>query len=187
MLSSLGTLIMAHPIVAIGTLVAGAVTLAITNWERLKSWWESWNPAPKTGLEIEQNKAAVEATKAKYGTLDLRPSYMQAHASGGILTRPHIGLVAEDGPEAIIPLTNPSRGIPLLQQAADFLGAENFAPQIPPVNTLSSSSTSNYSPTINITVNGAGDDQQTLAEKIAQSVRDAMNDMMNFEERVSYA
>ena len=29
------------------------------------------------------------------------------HAAGGIFTRPHVGLVAERGPEAIIPLNKP--------------------------------------------------------------------------------
>jgi hypothetical protein len=29
------------------------------------------------------------------------------HAAGGIFTRPHIGLIAEHGPEAIIPLNKP--------------------------------------------------------------------------------
>ena len=38
------------------------------------------------------------------------------------MTAPHVGLVAEAGPEAIIPLTDKSRGIPLLMRAAEILG-----------------------------------------------------------------
>jgi len=47
-----------------------------------------------------------------------------AHAEGGILTRPHIGLVAEDGPEAVIPLGSKrrQRGISLWEQAGEILG-----------------------------------------------------------------
>lgn len=47
-----------------------------------------------------------------------------AHAWGGIMTTPHIGLVAEAGPEAIIPLSRNknSRGISLWMQAGRILG-----------------------------------------------------------------
>ena len=40
------------------------------------------------------------------------------HAEGGIFSQPHIGLVAEAGREAVIPLENKARGIPLLMAAA---------------------------------------------------------------------
>lgn len=43
------------------------------------------------------------------------------HATGGIFSTPHIGLVAEAGSEAIIPLENKARGIPLLMSAANEL------------------------------------------------------------------
>jgi len=46
------------------------------------------------------------------------------HAEGGILTHPHLGLVAEAGPEAIIPLSpdKRSRAVNLFKQTADMLG-----------------------------------------------------------------
>ena len=44
------------------------------------------------------------------------------HAVGGIFTKPHLGLVAEAGAEAIIPLTDKTRGTGLLIQAAEKLG-----------------------------------------------------------------
>lgn len=49
---------------------------------------------------------------------------MFRHATGGILTKPHVGLVAEDGPEAIIPLSSgkSARGIDLWKKAGDALG-----------------------------------------------------------------
>lgn len=51
-------------------------------------------------------------------------SSYSAHAWGGIMTTPHIGLVAEAGPEAIIPLSRNknSRGISLWMQAGRILG-----------------------------------------------------------------
>lgn len=49
---------------------------------------------------------------------------MVPYAEGGLLSTPHLGLVAEDGPEAIIPLGNKrrSRGISLWEKAGEMLG-----------------------------------------------------------------
>lgn len=53
----------------------------------------------------------------------------KAHASGGFFSQPHVGLVAEDGPEAIIPLSGSkkSRGLGLWQQAGRLLGVTPYA------------------------------------------------------------
>lgn len=49
----------------------------------------------------------------------------EKHATGGIFSRPHRGLIAEDGPEAIIPLGGSRRqtGLNLWRQAGVALGA----------------------------------------------------------------
>ena len=51
------------------------------------------------------------------------------HADGGILTSPHVGLVAEDGAEAIIPLSSKrrNRGLNLWEQAGRLLGVKPYA------------------------------------------------------------
>lgn len=49
------------------------------------------------------------------------------HAMGGVYSRPHVGLVAEAGPEAIIPLNNPTRAAQVMAQAGLSGGT-------PPVN-----------------------------------------------------
>lgn len=48
------------------------------------------------------------------------------HAMGGIMTSPHVGLVAEDGPEAIIPLggSRRTRALDLWNQTGSLLGAD---------------------------------------------------------------
>jgi len=48
----------------------------------------------------------------------------EKHAEGGILSRPHMGLVAEAGPEAIIPLstTRRNRGVSLWEQVGRIFG-----------------------------------------------------------------
>ncbi|MDD2955785.1 MAG: phage tail tape measure protein [Oscillospiraceae bacterium] len=54
---------------------------------------------------------------------------MQGHASGGIMTSPHIGLVAEAGAEAIIPLSpsRRTRGIDLWRETGQLLGVRAYA------------------------------------------------------------
>ena len=51
-------------------------------------------------------------------------------ANGGLVTRPHMGLVGEAGPEAIIPLSSNrrGRGLALWQQAGEMLGVRQYAP-----------------------------------------------------------
>ena len=51
------------------------------------------------------------------------------HAEGGIMTRPHLGLVAEDGAEAIIPLSGNrrERGIDLWERTGQMLGVKAYA------------------------------------------------------------
>lgn len=58
------------------------------------------------------------------------PNGYTAYAWGGILTRPHIGMVAEDGPEAVIPLgpDKRGRGFELWQQAGKILGVQQAIP-----------------------------------------------------------
>ena len=51
------------------------------------------------------------------------------HAEGGIMTRPHLGLVAEDGAEAIIPLSGNrrERGLDLWKRTGEMLGVKPYA------------------------------------------------------------
>lgn len=55
--------------------------------------------------------------------------YFTKHADGGFMTRPHFGLVAEDGAESIIPLSpkRRSRGIALWQETGRRLGVMAYA------------------------------------------------------------
>ncbi len=80
--------------------------LASSAWERIKS----------LGGQISGGYSAGKAAA-------------QPHASGGILTHPHLGLVAEAGPEAIIPLSTRMRGraIALYEEAGRRLGVRPYA------------------------------------------------------------
>lgn len=54
---------------------------------------------------------------------------LPGHAEGGILSTPHLAFVAEDGPEAIIPLGSKrhSKGVKLWEEAGKQLGVYNHA------------------------------------------------------------
>lgn len=74
-------------------------------------------PTGKISPNIELAAAAANAL-----TIERR------FAEGGILTQPHIGLVAEDGAEAIIPLSGKrrNRGISLWERAGKLLGIKPY-------------------------------------------------------------
>lgn len=103
------------------------------------------------------------------------------HAEGGLFGSPHLGLVAEDGPEAIIPLGSKrrERGLDLWMQAGEALGVKAYADggmvgNIP-VNTSDSDSEKaniimNMSSTFNI--NSASDNE-------LQSVKEKLLDLVN--------
>ena len=104
-------------------------------------------------------------------------TYIIPHATGGIFTTPHIGMVAEAGAEAIIPLTDRSRGIPLWMAAGEEMGMK-FG------GNTTTNNMSSLSPTINITVNG-GDDN--IAQRIGDEVRRVLRDIQEYNDRTQLA
>lgn len=83
-------------------------------WTGFKEWLGELGQkgSKSTGLNTSQNKGSV-----------------LEHAQGGILTKPHMGIVAEDGPESIIPLEpgKRARGIDLWEQTGRNLGVLPYA------------------------------------------------------------
>ncbi len=126
--------------------------IAFASYEIYQHWDDITEAAKRAGEAIS-NIDTNKITQAKTGTLSrsdpdygiavMESTYMipslkrpEEHAFGGILTRPHLGLVAEAGPEAIIPLRNKSRGVEVLTQAAQILGVpmqEKSGYQLPPI------------------------------------------------------
>jgi hypothetical protein len=112
-----------------------------TVWETVKSdisstlfsktWWESKWENVKTWASgvLDDITARWESIKESFQTGREAGQAAAAHATGGILTRPHLGMVAEAGPEAIIPLSSKmrDRGIELWKQAGRFLGVAPHA------------------------------------------------------------
>ena len=98
----------------------------------------------------------------------LQNNMVLPHADGGIFSQPHIGLVAEAGREAIIPLENRSRGIPLWQAAGEEMGVSFGNPQ------SSREISAVFAPNLNLTVNGGEPDAE---QKFRRIVSDMFEDL----------
>lgn len=124
----------------------GPVLDAFSAWS--KTLGESKEKTEDINTEIDKlpaNKKVVVSVITKYSTIGVptpqrsdatksNASYFEKyfdeiHADGGFMTRPHVGLVAEDGAESIIPLSpkRRSRGIALWQETGRRLGVMAYA------------------------------------------------------------
>ncbi len=107
------------------------------------------------------------------------PSFA-AHASGGILSTPHLGLVAERGPEAIIPLSasRRARGVELLRQAGRRLGVREYAAGgVPALPALTPGGVNVGGVSVNISLTGGAEPARALeqsgaaiADQVAQAI-----------------
>lgn len=137
--------------------------------------------ASAAGVAASASQAAASALRAlgsaagelrgRFAAFRL-PAYA-AHATGGIMSTPHLGLVAEDGPEAIIPLgaDKRGRGIELLRQAGRRLGVRDYAMGgVPAVAAVAAQGggISMGGVNVNIELHSAAAPQQAIAESGAQ-------------------
>lgn len=118
-----------------------------------------------------------------------------AHAAGGIFFAPHRGLVAENGPEAVIPLGDRNRGLDLLERTATMMGVD-FGDGIDdaisggddgntvPVNTSLATGGASQSVSIDmggisipITISGGSGDAQAVVQAIRENLEDIADDI----------
>ncbi|WP_338826267.1 hypothetical protein MTBGP_09650 [Moorella thermoacetica] len=118
------------------------------------------------------------------------------HASGGILTRPHLGLVAEAGPEAIIPLDGSPHSISLWQKTGERLGVLPIRKKAEQILGVTGAGNS-----ININVNfapvvhGAGSEvipalkeqQRYFLKELEEMIERKVKDLAYQKRRLSYA
>lgn len=117
--------------------------------------------------------AAAGELRSRFAAFRL-PAYT-AHAAGGILATPHLGMVAEDGPEAIIPLSadKRGRGIALLKQAGRALGVREYAAGgVPAVAAAHGGGISMGGVNVNIELHSDAAPQQAIAASGAQIADD---------------
>lgn len=95
------------------------------------------------------------------------------HASGGIFDQPHVGLVAEAGPEAIIPLNRSKRSVSLWRQAGEDLGMSGGGTVIHV----------NYSPVIN----GAGPEIEPILQQDKRNLVEQLEAILHQRKRVAFS
>lgn len=178
-------------IVGIGGLVAAGYYL-IKNWDTVKSYWtQFWND-PTAALQafvdgiysrfgrafdwLGEKAAWVKNLFTGGGSVAAADVSMQipAYANGTIATSPHIGLFAEKGPEAVIPLDGSQRAMSLWATAGQMMGLGGsglFQDFVDSPASNGSSPTFVYSP--NVTVDG-GD--PNVVSKVRQVIRDEAED-----------
>ena len=118
--------------------VGEAGSEAIIPLERQARGTQLWIEAGRElGILNTSQKTTYDATPSVINALKIQPnvnintselqkvSHITPHATGGIFSQPHIGLVAEAGREAIIPLERQDRGAQLWVEAGRELGLLN--------------------------------------------------------------
>lgn len=153
----------------IGTLISGTVVPAV---EELARTLAGIAPSVEAVAQAAGIKSPARAAPKQRG------GWFSAHAEGGIFTRPHVGMVAEAGSEAVIPLEDRARGVPLWMAAGEEMG----------VRFGGGSTTTNEYNTVapNITVNVYGGDERT-AQQAREGVWEALREWEDQRARVSFA
>lgn len=142
----------------IGLLIA-IVTAVIANWDELKAWfvllWNDPSAAVDQFKQFVMKKlgeacdwarqkwqglkeflahpidAVVNFTKGGNPEAAAATGDLIGHASGGVFGFPHIAMICEDGPEAILPLNNPSRTAEILSGLGSYLPAFQSKGSVP--------------------------------------------------------
>ena len=115
------------------------------------------------------------------------------HAAGGIFHAPHRGIVAENGPEAIIPLNDRARGLDILERAATMMGLDfgdemdftpdesgESAPLIAPISTGNAPQSVSIELggiSIPITISSSSMDAQSVVQAIRENLEDIADDI----------
>lgn len=122
------------------------------------------------------------------------------HALGGIFDEPHLGIVAEAGPESIIPLDGSDRSLSLFEQTGEMLGVwknddgNNIAAPTQTVNAPQSLSQPAGSPQIServirleiggkgsINVSGSGVSKEKIVDAMMENLRDVFMNIVQQE------
>ncbi|MBQ7544925.1 MAG: phage tail tape measure protein [Synergistaceae bacterium] len=130
------------------------------------------------GIEVEvSTPTAPTATSYRQSVGTWRG---RRRAAGGFINSPEIALIGEAGREAVIPLENKARGIPLWKAAGEEMGLLLGST----TNNDNRTSAMTFSPTYNITVNG-GDPR--AGQEIREIIEDVMMEFQDRMQRTSFA
>lgn len=103
------------PIVNAIQTVIGWFGSLINKIKEAKDWLTSFfNHSNQTAEQAIKNLRKVTNQQGGLRLIGVNPT---KHAAGGVFTSPHVGMVAEAGPEAIIPLSRPARARQVMASA----------------------------------------------------------------------
>ncbi len=133
-------------------------------WSSITGWFSDITERGSRVTGLKTSKQRRAANLSVYSGPGPTP-----YADGGLIRRPHIGLVGEEGPEMIIPLSasRRNRALDLWMKTAKYLGVRQYADggitsPTAPVDPVSTTKRGN----INIMVNVGGISVKIPAEKI---------------------
>lgn len=129
---------------------------------------------------VANSAAAINYIKSRYKSVYNTPLFRGGgyvgYAQGGILTRPHLGMVAEAGPEAVIPLSSRlrSRALDIFQRTGQTLGIPKFefggfTGSVPAMATGDNGMNINIAG-INVNISGNEIDEDALALRIGRQI-----------------
>ena len=133
---------------------------------------------------IHNAAAAINYIKSRYGSVYNTPLFRSGgryagYAQGDIVTRPHLGLVGEAGPEAIIPLSARmrSRSLSLWEKTGQMLGVRpyefgGFTGLVPAAATDGGYGSISIVNNVSVSVGGDGSGETPSAREIADEVAD---------------
>lgn len=107
------------------------------------------------------------------------PKKATKHATGGIFRRAHLGMVAEDGPEAVIPLRRDERSLGLLGAAADAIGVKG--------RSVGQTVHKTFSPSVIVKVNVNDSRATEIGQLVADAVSNALKNLEKEDYRESWA
>ncbi|GAK11402.1 hypothetical protein [Geomicrobium sp. JCM 19039] len=118
-------------VTTVGEAISGAFEAA---WSVVEPIWskiqDAWNAVSGWGDTIKGwGGNVVTFVQDMVGRGEDVTGWQGEYANGGIITKPHVGLVGEAGAEAIIPLsaTRRSRALDLYEQTGKMLGVQPYA------------------------------------------------------------
>ena len=133
---------------------------------------------------VHNAAAAINYIKSRYGSVYNTPLFRSGgryvgYAQGDIVTRPHLGLVGEAGPEAIIPLSARmrSRSLSLWEKTGQMLGVRpyefgGFTGLVPAAATDGGYGSISIVNNVSVSVGGDGSGETPSAREIADEVAD---------------
>lgn len=154
-------------------------------------------------IPVNLDLQASTSSSANYALADPYGDVAQ-HADGGIFDTPHFGLVAEAGPEAIVPLNGSQDSIDIWKSAGSMLGLyddSNFqsedsfsslAQQLDSSDEVTNNSTESnsqiaFSPTINFYGSTPSDEDVTgIVNTMKEQIEEYINQLKRDHERTAF-